>query len=290
MLVNLKEVLRDAVQNNYAVGSFNTPNLETLRAVIAAAEELDSPVIINHAEGHESTVAIEVVAPLMLEYARNARVPVCVHIDHGHSKPFVMKAIRLGFTSIMYDCSHLPLEENIRELKSFIEMVRPLGISVEAELGEMPNNMPTEIPGQEKSDLSDLSVYYTKPEEAARLCHETGVEALTISFGTIHGLYESEPVLDIPLLREIRGKIQNESVLVMHGGSGVDPGQIRDAVKNGIRKINYFTAMDTAPAAKLLEILQRAAAENRPVNYSNLVNEATEILKLKCMEAIRSFQ
>jgi len=282
----MKEALADAVKNHYAIASLNTPNLETLRAVIAAAEELDTPVMINHAEGHEPTVPIEVIAPLMLEYAKNARVPVCCHIDHGHSKDFVMKAIRLGFTSIMYDCSNLPLDENIREVKGFIEMVRPLGISVEAELGEMPNNMPTCVPGQEKSDLSDLSIYYTKPGEAARFCGETGVDALTISFGTIHGCYESKPVLDIELLKKIKAGITTDTALVMHGGSGVDAGQIGQAIKNGIRKINYFTAMDTAPAPYLLKTLQEAG--DKPVNYSNLVNLAQDVMKEHALKAIKS--
>ena len=141
MLVNLKDILKDCEQHKYAVGSFNTPTLETLRAVIRAAETLGTPVILNHAENEEEVIPIEIIAPLMVEYAKNARVPVAVHIDHGETFPYLMKAIRLGFTSIMYDCSSLSLETNICRVKQFVALAHPLGISVEAEIGAMPNNM-----------------------------------------------------------------------------------------------------------------------------------------------------
>ena len=166
MLVNMKEMLRDAERHNYAIGSLNTPNLETLRAVIDAAEELGCPIIINHAQGHDSicdpeygVVAMEDIAPLMKAFAERAKVPVAMHIDHALDDAFALRAIRAGFTSIMYDRSMLPLEQNIALTKKFVEEVAPLGITVEGEIGAMPNNMPTCVPGQETSDLSDLSVY-----------------------------------------------------------------------------------------------------------------------------------
>lgn len=287
MLVNMKEMLQDAERNHYAIASINTPNLETLQAVVSAAEALDAPITINHAQGHEDTVRMETIAPLMAEYARNAKVPVCMHIDHGHDIHFCMRALRQGFTSIMYDRSDLPIDDNIAEIKRFMALVEPLDITVEAELGEMPNNMPTCIPGQEKSDLSDLSIYFTDPDEAIRFCEETHVDALAISVGTVHGMYESEPNLDIERIKKIKAGITG-TALCLHGGSGVDPAQLNRAVKAGIRKINYFTGMDTCVAPELLKTLQ--AADGAPVNYSNIVNQARELMKQNAMRAIESMQ
>ena len=192
MLVNMKEMLQDAEKHNYAIGSLNTPNLETLRAVIGAAEELDCPIIINHAQGHEPVVHMETIAPLMKMYADNAKVPVAMHIDHGLDMNFCMKAVRAGFTSIMCDRSEYPLDQNIALTKQFVDLVAPLGITVEAELGAMPNNMPCEVPGQEQSDLSDLSVYFTKVEEAKQFAEGTGVDVLAVSIGTVHGMYKAQ--------------------------------------------------------------------------------------------------
>lgn len=286
MLVNMKEMLEDAEKNNYAVGSFNTPNFETLKAVIHAAEDMNSPVIIDHAQGHEPLVKMETIAPLMLEYAKKAKVPVCVHIDHASDFNFAMRAVRCGFTSIMYDCSAKPFEENVKAVKDFVAMVHPLGITVEAEVGDMPNNMPTKVPGQEKSDLSDLSKYFTKPDEAAKFCELTHCDALAISVGTVHGMYESKPVLDLKRIQEIRSKTPKETKLVLHGGSGTGEKQIRAAISSGIRKINYFTAMDTAPAAELSKMIQDA---NGLINYSVLADKAENVLYEKCKEAIGYF-
>ena len=235
MLVNLKDILKDCEQHKYAVGSFNTPTLETLRAVIRAAETLGTPVILNHAENEEEVIPIEIIAPLMVEYAKNARVPVAVHIDHGETFPYLMKAIRLGFTSIMYDCSSLSLETNICRVKQFVALAHPLGISVEAEIGAMPNNMAGCANGKEKSDLSYMEAYFTNPQEAALFAERTGVDALAISFGTVHGSYEGEPHLDIGRVKQIRSAIPAETALVLHGGSGPGEGQTRRAIDAGIR-------------------------------------------------------
>lgn len=288
MLVNMREMLKDAEKYKYAIGSFNTPNLTTLRAVISAAEELDCPVMINHAQGHESVVQMEIIAPIMKEYAEKATVPVCMHIDHGHDLAFCMRAVKAGFTSIMYDRSEDPLEVNIAKIKGFIELVKPLDITVEAELGAMPNNMPTYVPGQEKSDLSDLSQYFTKVDDAKRFCEETRVDALTISFGTIHGIYEGKSNLDIRRVEDIKAAIKGlETSLVMHGASGTEADQIVNAIDAGIRKINYFTGMDTAAAPYLADFIDKAAG--KPVNFSVLVNIAMEVLHDKCKEVMSLF-
>jgi len=289
MLVNMKEMLKDAERNKYAIASINTPNLETLQAVVWAAEEVGVALTINHAQGSEDIVRLEMIAPYMLEYAAKAKVPVAVHVDHGYDFDFCMRAVRAGFTSIMFDRSHYPLEQNIRETRAFVEMVAPLGISVEAELGEMPNNMPTCVKGQEKSDLSDLSKYFTDPDAAIRFAKETGVDALAVSVGTVHGMYESEPNLDMPRIRKMYEgikKVAPDTHLCVHGGSGLDVPMMHEAIRNGIRKFNYFTGMDTA-AAPVLERTIREAGDH-PVNYSVLVNVARDVMREHAAQVLRN--
>ncbi|HHT43600.1 MAG TPA: class II fructose-bisphosphate aldolase [Firmicutes bacterium] len=283
MLANLAELLQDAKKNNYAIASINTPNQISLRAVIAAAEEVNIPITINHAQNEDDHIPIEIAVPLMLDYAKKSTVPISVHVDHGLDMKHIMKAVRLGVTSVMYDCSNLPLEENIAEVKRLMDLVGHLGIAIEAEVGTMPNNMPDEVHGQERSDLSDLSVYYTDPKEAQIFCEQTGVDVLTISFGSVHGMYEGEPNLNIPLLEQIRDLTPNTS-LGMHGGSGVPYDQIQKAISSGIRKINYFTAIDTAPAPHLAKLINEA---DGPVNFWKLADEAMEIIYEKTVEVLR---
>ena len=279
MLTNMKEMLKDAELHNYAIGSLNTPNIETLRAVIDAAEELNCPIILNHAQGHDAVcdptygvIGLEEIFPAMKFFAERAKVPVAIHIDHCLDDAFARRAIRAGFTSIMYDRSSLPLEQNIALTKRFVEAVAPLGITVEGELGAMPNNMPTEVPGQEASDLSDLSVYYTDPAEAKKFAEETKVDVMTVSIGTVHGMYKAKSNLQIDLIKEIRSTVTDENVhLGMHGCSGTEPDQVVAAVNAGIKKINYFTAMDTGVTEAIAATLKEY--EGRPLNYSVLASK-----------------
>lgn len=286
MLVSLKEMLQEAEKNNFAIASINTPNQISLRAVIQAAEDTGMPVTINHAQTEQSVVPIDIAVPLMLDYAKKSSAAISVHVDHGYDFDHCMKAVRLGCTSIMYDCSRFPLEKNIEEVKRFVDIVRPLGIAVEAELGAMPNNMPSEVHGQETSDLSDLSVYFTDPDEAAVFCERTGVDVLTTSFGTVHGMYAGTPNLDIERIKKIKSGA-GEVHLGMHGGSGTPFDQIQQAIDAGIKKINYFTAIDTSPAPYLLKTIQEA---KNPVNFYNLANQAMEIIYEKTVEILTVFK
>ena len=288
MLVNLKSMLEDAEKHNYAIASINTPNLESLIANIEVSEELGCPIIINHAQGHEPVVALETIAPIMKYYAERASVPVAMNIDHCLDINFAMRAVKAGFTSIMFDQSSLPLEENIYRTRKFVELVSPLNISVEGELGAMPNNMPTEVPGQEKSDLSDLSVYFTKVDEAKQFAEETGVDVLTISIGTIHGMYEEKSDLDIQRIKDIREAISGTGVhLGIHGASGTEKDQLIDSINAGIRKINYFTEMDTSVAPVLKEMIDSYG--DNPLNFSLMVNVAIEQLKKSAKKTIELF-
>lgn len=244
------------------------------------------PVTINHAQTEEDVVPIEIAVPLMLEYARKSTAPISVHVDHGYDFDHCMKAVRLGCTSIMHDNSRFSLRENVERTRRFVDIVHPLGIGVEAELGAMPNNMPSEVHGQETSDLSDLSVYFTNPDEAEIFCRESGCDVLTVSFGTVHGMYAGEPNLDIELVKKIRAKAGNVA-LGMHGGSGTPFNQIQAAIDAGIRKINYFTAIDTAPAPYLAKTISEAT---NPVNFCHLANQAMEIIYEKTVEILTVFK
>ncbi len=286
MLVSLQEMLQEAEKKNFAIASINTPNQISLRAVIQAAEDTGMPITLNHAQTEENVVPIEIAIPLILEYAKQSSAAISVHVDHGYDFDHCMKAVRLGCTSIMFDRSRFSLEKNIEDVKQFIKIVKPLGIGVEAELGAMPNNMPSEIHGQETSDLSDLSVYYTDPDEAEIFCERTGVDVLTTSFGTVHGMYAGAANLDIERVKTIKSKA-GDVKLGMHGGSGTPFDQVQSAIDAGIKKINYFTAIDTAPAPHLLKTIQEA---KNPVNFCNLANQAMEIIYEETVKVLKIFK
>jgi len=284
MLVNMRDILKYAEENNCAIGCINTPNLETLRAVVGAAEELNTPIIIDHAEVHDSLIPIEYIGPYMIEFAKKAKVPVCVHLDHGASYSFVMRAIRMGFTSIMYDCSALPFEENLKNVKEFVKIAHELDITVEAELGTMLSTA-TDSHGA-FVEVEDPSVYYTDPELAARFAKESNVDALAVCFGTMHGIYSAKPILDLERLKAIKEKVGDTCYLVMHGGSGVDKEQTQAAINVGVRKINYYSYMATAVAPKLVEEINKSKS---PVYYHDLTEFAYRFMKGFAKDVITVF-
>lgn len=234
MLVNLKQILKIAEEKKIAIGAFNTPNMTSARAIIGAAEELGQPVIIMHAQVHEEMglCAIDEVAPMMLGFAKKAKVPVCVHLDHGTDIDYVTRGLELGFTSVMYDGSVLPKEENIANTKIAVELAKKKGASVEAEIGSM---------GAREGGGVDGSSIYTDPDEAAEFVAATGIDALACAFGTAHGFYKDTPKLDFERLSKIYDNI--DVPIVMHGGSGVSEEDYREVIKRGVRKVNYYTYM-----------------------------------------------
>lgn len=242
MLVSMNEILKDAKERKYAVGAFNVPNLETLQAVIASAEEMNVPVIVQHAQVHESIISIDEIGPMMLDYAKRASVPVCVHLDHGASFDYCIKAIKYGFTSVMYDASTKSYEENVQETREVVKAAHSVGVDVEAELGHMLNSKVGGGEGRNSVSLNDFASEddcYTNPEQAKDFVEKTGVDALAISFGTSHGVYLTEPVLDLDRITLIKNKI--DIPFVMHGGSGVSDEDFKKAISKGIAKINYYT-------------------------------------------------
>lgn len=270
MLVNLKEILKIAEEDKNAVGMFNATGFDSLQAVIGAAEELNRPVIIAHAEVHNKYNDIAMVAPAMVAMAKNAKVPVCVHLDHGTSLDMVYKALRLGFTSVMMDASALPYKENVRLTKMITEAAHSMDVSVEAELGRL---MTGESGCEESLAKGRAEDYYTRPDEAAEFCKETGIDALAIAFGTAHGFYSSQPKLDFNVVRDCAKA--TGIPLVMHGGSGVSEEGFKKAIECGIRKINYYSYMSRAgyEAAKTV-------IESGNTNYLHDV-EYVAMLKMK---------
>ncbi len=251
MLVNLKEILKLAEEDKTAIGMFNATGFDSLQAVVGAAEELNKPVIIAHAEVHNVYNDISMVGPAMLAVAKNAKVPVCVHLDHGTSLDMVYKALRLGFTSVMMDASALPYEENLRLTKMITDAAHAMGVSVEAELGRLVTGEAGS--GEEHKDMK-AEDFYTRPDEAEAFCLATGVDALAIAFGTAHGFYTAEPKLDFDVVKNVAKA--TGLPLVMHGGSGVSEEGFRKSIENGIRKINYYSYMSKAGFTAAKEIVQ----------------------------------
>ena len=284
MLVTLNEIMKIAEEREIAIGSFNTPNLESLEAIICAAEELDLPVIIQFAQCHEPWIPLSLIGPIMVEAAKKAAVPVCVHLDHGETLEYLQQALDIGFTGIMYDGSTLSYEENLANTKQAVAMAKKTGASVEAELGSMGRR---ESGAGDDTGEDDETKIYTDPDQAAVFVKETGIDALACSFGTTHGIYLAEPKLDFDVVKNVRAKTDQIPV-VMHGGSGVSREDYKKAIKAGTRKINYFTYMDKAggnAAAAYVESVK----DGEPLFFSSVFMAAREAMKENVKEAMKMF-
>lgn len=277
MLVTGKELLEHADKNGYAVGAFNVNNMEIIQAIIEAAEETQSPVILQASQGGLKYAGVEYISALGKIAAHNASVPVAIHLDHGTDFGQVMQCIRNGFTSVMIDGSHFSLEENIAVTKKVIEVARAVGVSVEAELGK--------IGGVEDDIVVDhKDALYTDPEEAVRFIKETDVDSLAIAIGTAHGKYKGEPKLDFERLKEIRSKI--DKPIVLHGSSGVSYDDLRKAIELGVSKINIDTDVRLAFTKGVTD-----AIHNNPEEYDprKLMGPAREEMKKSIKEKMEVF-
>lgn len=231
MLVNMKELLKDAQDGNYAVGSFSVANMEMVLGVLKAARELSAPVILQIAEVRLKQSPLEIIGPLMVAAAENADTPVAVHFDHGKTEEKIKQALDLGFTSVMFDGSHLPLDENIATTKRIIDIAGKYNASVEAEIGCV---------GGSEDGSEDIAINCTKPQDAVRFEAETGVDALAIAIGNAHGNYKDVPKLRFDILQKVNE--MTNTPLVLHGGTGISPDDFVKCSKNGIKKINIATA------------------------------------------------
>ena len=238
MLVTLEEILKDAESRKYGVGLFNMLNLEMARAIIDAAEEEHSPLILGVAEVHLPHIPFEYASLIMNHIAKKATVPVCLHFDHGTDYNKILAAIKAGFTSVMYDGSALPYEENIANTREISKVAHAVGCSVEAELGH--------VGGGEGGTDDGMEQQYTNVEQVNDFIRRADIDALAVAIGTAHGQYKTKPKLDINRLADIY-RI-SEKPLVLHGGSGLSDEDFRNTIANGIRKVNICTEMCLAEA------------------------------------------
>ena len=284
MLVTLKEMMKTAEDRGIAVGSFNAANLESLQAILAAAEESGLPVILQFAQCHESWNPLKVMGPLMVRAAEDASVPVCVHLDHGETLDYLQQALDLGFTGIMYDGSTLPYEENLENTRKAVAMAARTGASVEAELGSMGRR---ESGAGDRTGAEDETKIYTDPAQAEAFARDSGIDALACSFGTTHGIYLTAPKLNFQVVRDVRARTGGLPV-VMHGGSGLSREDFHEAVRAGVRKINYFTYMDKAGGTAAAESIAQLP-EHAPVFFSTLSLAARDAMKEDVEAAMRIF-
>lgn len=261
-LVTSKELLLDAQKNHYAIGAFNVENMEMVQAVIAAAEELRSPVIIQTTPGTLKYAAPELYYANVAAAAAAATVPVVMHLDHGSSFNLAMRTLRAGYTSVMIDGSHSVFEENIAITKSVVDAAHAMGVPVEAELGKV---------GGKEDDLDGGSGGYTVPSEAAEFAERTGVDSLAVAIGTAHGVYKGIPKLDVERLSQIREVVSIP--LVLHGTSGVPDESVRDCIARGVCKVNYATDLRIAFSDGVKAYLKENPDVYDPKKYSAVGRE-----------------
>ena len=272
MLVNLNDVLKKAQTEHYAVGLFNTTDTDMLEAVISAAEELNSPVIIGTAEVLLPAGELKLIAPAIIAAAKRAKVPVVVHYDHGLTFDRCMEALQLGFSSVMFDGSAGEYDKNIADTCEIVKIAHSFGASVEGEIGHV---------GQASSEDNLHTDMYTTADEAEAYVKATGVDALAIAIGTAHGVYKTKPQLNLERLCEIRQRI--DTPLVLHGGSGLSDDDFRNTVRDGIAKMNIFTDLCLAGNRAMEDGLKQGLA------YLDIRNLKVKYMKEVVMNKIRLF-
>lgn len=285
MLVTLKEILMQAEEGNYAVGAFNSPTLESARAAVEAAEELQVPIILSHAEVHFEITPLEIMGPILVELAKKASVPVAVHLDHGSSLETVKKAIDTGFSSVMIDASHMSYEDNVKTVVEVVDYAHKHNVSVEAELGMITSSGigGEETAGGEYVLDGDAEDYYTDPDVAKDFVQRTGIDALAASFGTVHGIYIKEPQLDIERLNLISEN--SKKPVVMHGGSGLSEEEYIAVINSGVRKINYYSYAAKAGANAIKEYIE----QNKDLFYHDFAVIAKDAIKKDVKRAMEIF-
>ena len=279
MLVNMNDVLYDAKKGKYAVGLFNAVNLELARGIIAAAEQTGSPVIMGTAEVLFPYGPLEEVSYYLLPMAKKANVPVVIHLDHGLKKETCLKALELGFTSIMYDCSTDSYDDNVKKVKEVADIAHSFGATIEGELGHVGDN---EGSAEGSSHLVDPSKFFTDPKMAKDYVQKTGVDALAIAVGNAHGAYKLPPKLDFERIRTIAKTV--DVPLVLHGGSGLTDNDFKQAIQDGISKVNIFTDINVAAVKAQL---RQFSDMNKGI--IDLIPAAVEAIKQESMKKMELF-
>ena len=260
MIANLNDVLPQAQKNGYAVGLFNTIDTDMLEGAISAAEELNSPIIIGTAEVLLPYGELSLITPSIINAAKNASVPVVVHYDHGLTFEKCLEALKLGFSSVMFDASVLDYDENIKQTREIVKIAHAMGSTVEGEIGHVGDN-----------GADSAADIYTSVEMAKDYTDKTNTDACAVAFGTAHGKYLKKPKLDFERLKDIRAAV--DVPLVMHGGSGLSDDDFKTAVKCGIAKINIFTDLCTAGE----DAVKSACEEN--IGYLKMRNKKVMAIK-----------
>ena len=250
-LVKMKDLLRRAEEKNIGCGAFSVDNMEMVRGAIRAAEELDTPIILQIAEVRLKNSPLHLMGPMMVQAAKEAKVDVAVHLDHGLTFETVDKALELGFTSVMLDASTLPFEENIARVKAVVEKARKYGATVEAELG---------LVGGSEDGSCDHGIRCTDPDDAVVYARETGIDALAVAIGNAHGNYPVAPTLAFDVLEKIHEKV--DIPLVLHGGSGITDKDFQRAISLGIRKVNIATASFNSLTAHVEKYMESTDKHN----------------------------
>jgi fructose-bisphosphate aldolase, class II len=257
-LVSMNVFLPRAKQEGFAVGQFNMNNLEYVQAITAAGKEERSPFIFGASEGAIQYMGLHNVVALARIAAEESGLPIALHLDHGSSFEMVVKCIRAGFSSVMFDGSHYPLEENIRLTQKVVEVAHAVGVSVEGELGT--------IGGVEDDlDVAEEDASLANPDDAIRFWQETGVDAMAIAVGTAHGIYKGVPKIRYHIIEKVSQNI--EAPIVLHGGSGVPDESVQRAISLGVGKINVNTENQVASSKRVREVLAENAEMIDPRKY-----------------------
>ncbi|WP_342515106.1 class II fructose-bisphosphate aldolase [Sporosarcina sp. FSL K6-1522] len=275
MLINTKKILQHAQQEKYAVAAFNVYNLETVQVAIHVAERENQPVIIALGERYFPTVDVEGFAAFVKALAEKSAVPVALHLDHAYEKESIIRAIRCGFTSVMFDGSAYDLDENIRRTKEIVEIAHMAGVSVEAEIGSLAKG--------DFSDEEEGDGTLTDPQSAKDFVDTTGVDFLAAAIGTVHGMYKGEPKIDLPLLERIQQAV--DVPLVLHGGSGTPDSVITQAVQLGICKVNVNTEVSMAAVS----YLQHAFENKQMVHLSTVMADMQQAMEPVMTKFVRLF-
>ncbi|MDN6391752.1 MAG: class II fructose-bisphosphate aldolase [Lactococcus lactis] len=270
-LVSLDELLPKASQNNYAVPGFNVVNLEMIISAVKAAEKEQSPIIIEYTENDDSRIPLEYIGQFASCLAKASDTPICVHLDHGNTLKGIMRAIKNGYSSVMYDGANLSYQENVKNTQKIVEIAKSIGVSVEAELGQIG-------PGEDN---------YTDPSLVKDFTKSTGISALAVAIGTEHGVYKNKPKVDLKRLKEIREK--TATPLVMHGGSGLDTKTYEKAIDIGVSKINYYSAMSNKVTEKIVNNLQSTRGQHE-IYLQDSVDLELEYFEEEMKKIIRLFR
>jgi len=274
-LVPMADILKKADKEYYAVGGFNINNMEFLQGIIWAAEEAKSPLILQASEGAIKYIGMDYVVNMVEAAVKETEIPVALHLDHGSNYDVIMDCIRNGFSSVMFDGSKYPLKQNIRLTKEIVKAAHSVGVTVEAELGQIGG-------AEDDLEVDEKNASFTDPDEAEEFVKKTGVDALAIAIGTAHGVYKGKPELDFKRLKEIKARL--DFPLVLHGASGVPKKDVIRAVTMGINKVNVNTAFQQVFTAKIRELLDNEPELYDPRKYCGPGRDA---IKAKVKEKIR---